>query len=894
MICRKLWSRNALLLCMVAWLGSVCGAEERVFRTTLRGAAETRLQQRYAHLLAISESELIALVPKQSGIWYTDCPHCDAATQDSGNWTWTPQDPKRITCRDCGEVFPENPKYPETGQIEVAAPDGIHVYPYWERPSDKYRIFFKARVDSLAREYMDRACRDLALLYDVTREEVYARRAALILVRFAEVYPGYALTFDYPFRAKAFWSYNATEFDHPTVRQSPDRLSKYHWWRYSDIGEALVEAYDVLRHWPGLKEMAGGRAVALIESDLLGAMVDFALGYPDPLTNMGPTNWQRVIGAGRVLQRPDYVHEAVDRFERFLTTQFLYDGHWKETSPSYNAQCLAGIRVIRSSLENYSDPSDYRHPDTGKRLDVESIRRLFVRYDRSVQTLERPRLPDGRLLPLNDTWWTGTRGRRERMDSDLIPGLGAAVMGGGEGEGEHQLHVHLNFSSGRGHKHLDALSLGLFAHRKELLPDLGYTHTAYRTFANSTMSHNTVVVDGVEQGYDADWSGNRLRAFVTDGHAFHVTEAESTTAYPQLKRYRRTLMVVGHDSTDAYVVDLFQVTGGSQHDYLLHGSADDDSTASVHGAAMAPFDGNLMNTGTVFREPLGENDDVGRAGAFGFVSDITAGEANGIVTLDMRLVERPKLGTRTWLDVGASSQIYLGAAPSIRRARSSDRELSRYRAPFFTARRNGENLESVFVAVHEPVSGEPRVTVVAVDRQRDAIVVTIRSNHGTDHAVIGLSEMARAVWESDAGTVDFSGRFGLVRLARSGMLTQSYLVGGDRLHIGENHVAEAPVLQGNVLKIEPFDDGHSYGVIDVDQTLSSSIVGRVLIVHHPDGSTQAYRIQRLEPASSGTRVYTAEDAGFVFTDVGIETITFPRRRVSGSPSRFEVLTVSTK
>ena len=563
--------------------------------------------------MSISEEELIALVPVQSGIWFTDCPNRDAATQDSGNWSWTPRDPGRMTCRDCGEVYPGNSKYRETGQIEVDSPGGNHVYPYWKASRRQVPDIFPGPCRLAGCEYMDTACRDLAHLYDATQDENHARRAALILIRFAQVYPGYAMHFDYPFQAKVFWPYNATEFHHPTVRRAPDRLAKYDWWRYMDVGEDLVQAYDVLRHWPRLKEMADGRAVTLIEDDLLGAMVNFALGYPDPLSNMGPTNWRRVIGAGRVLQRPEYVHEAVARFERFLTTQFLDDGHWQETSPSYNSQCISGISVIRRALRDYVDPPGYQHPGTGKRLDGQAMERLFARYDRSLQTVVRPRLPDGRLLPVNDTWWTSAEAPRQSMQSDLLPGLGAVVLGGGAGD--RQLHVHLNFSSGRGHKHRDALSLGLFAASQRAAPRPGLH--AYRLARLQHLHHEP-----------QHRRGQRCRAGLRSGLVRQPT-AGFRHGRPSLPRRRsrerfgvsrlaaRSSHRHGHRPGRDRIARCGRVPGHrrNQHDYLLHGSADDDSTARVTGVEMVAFGGSLMNAGIQFREPRGENDDVGEAGA---------------------------------------------------------------------------------------------------------------------------------------------------------------------------------------------------------------------------------------------------------------------------------------
>ena len=882
------WKRCLSVVTLLLMTVSALAAEEKVYEVKLKDAEVEQLKQKQAYLMSISEEQLIALVPVQSGIFFTDCPNCDAATQDWGNWTWTPQDPTHITCKDCGEVYPGNSKYPETGQIELDGPENKHVYPYYERPEDKYRFHFKARADFLARDYMDKACRDLANVYWMSKDETYAHRAALILIRFAEVYPGYAYHFDYPFREKVFWAYNATEFDHPVFKHAPPRLARYDWWRYMDIGQELVKAYDALRYWPKLKEMADGRAIDMIENDLIVAMVEFALDYTDRLDNMGPTNWRRVIRAGRVMHRPAWIHEAVDRFERFLTTQFLYDGHWQETSPSYNSQCIGGISVIRTALGGYVDPEGYTHPQTGRRLDRETLKRLFARYERSRDTLTRPALPGGRLIPINDTWWTDRRGVRKSMKPDLLPGLGVAVMGGGQGD--KQLHVHLNFTSGHGHKHNDSLSFGLFANEKELLPDIGYTHTAYRAFGISTMSHNTVVVNGVEQQRDGDWSGNRLRAFVTDGRAFHLAEAESASAYPPLGRYRRTLMTVGHDSADAYVIDIFQVRGGEQHDYLLHGSADDDSTASIDGAAMESFEGTLMNKSVKFREPKGESDGVGKGGAFGLVRNITRGRANGVVKLDMLLDDNAKLGTRTWLAAERDTKLYLGEAPSIRRARRSDQKLPNYMAPFFSARRNGKDLTSTFVAVHEPVNGKPRIQDVAVKRWPQAIVVTITTSDGVDYAVIAKNNAATARFNSEAGGVQFQGRYGLVR-TRGDKVAAAHLVGGKTLRIGSQAIDAAPLHSGAILDIQPYDDGVSYGYFDVAARIENA-GGSAFVVHHPDGSTQAYNITKLEPRDRGTRIYVAEDAGFEYTKKGIRTITYPRRSIKGQRSKYELLSAT--
>jgi hypothetical protein len=111
------------------------------------------MKEDVAYVMSIPEEQLRAMVPRQSGIYFTDCPNCGGGAQDRANWKWLPQSPRQLTCKDCGEVYPDNPKYPDSEFIEVAAPGGEHRYHYHER-KDGYRIFFRAAADYLAKDYL--------------------------------------------------------------------------------------------------------------------------------------------------------------------------------------------------------------------------------------------------------------------------------------------------------------------------------------------------------------------------------------------------------------------------------------------------------------------------------------------------------------------------------------------------------------------------------------------------------------------------------------------------------------------------------------------------------------------------------------------------------------------
>ena len=93
-------------------------------------ASPQSLRDSVARVLSLSDDAMLAIVPKQSGIFFTRCPGCDAGMADSGDWEWSPAAPERLKCKGCGAEFPGNARFPDDKNIEVKAPDGVHGYPY--------------------------------------------------------------------------------------------------------------------------------------------------------------------------------------------------------------------------------------------------------------------------------------------------------------------------------------------------------------------------------------------------------------------------------------------------------------------------------------------------------------------------------------------------------------------------------------------------------------------------------------------------------------------------------------------------------------------------------------------------------------------------------------------
>ena len=864
-----------LVLC---WLRpgrcAAAGVPPPVFTVALSDESLEKLQRAVAPLMATSEEELVALVPDRTGFRYVACAGCRMGVRER-QLDWSIEDPFRVRCRHCDTVFP-GPGFAENRTLRLLNPLGNEVvYPFYEDGSGG-RYFFRARAWWCARFYLADRARDLGRLYQATGRRDYARRSALILEAFARHYPGFLVWTDVANSAKRVCM----------TPPFPRRGGKWGEWRYAEIPTQMIYAYDSIRESGELRRLSKERGEDVrrrIEDGFFRGGIRQDAIHGILYTNASPETYEGYAVAGRVLEDPALVHRAV-RCAHGLFRRFSADGFWRQGSPSYHRYTLSGLLRVMEALAGYSDPPGYLDPDDGRRFDDLDPVREFPDAERCMAILDRFRYPDGRTIPVHDSWARFEDLKpTDRSRPALYAGMGHAWLGMGEKARQTQVHLHFS-EGGHGHDHADMLNVMLHAFGEELLSDLGYTHTRYRPWTVSTLAHNTVVVDGQEQYTRGNRGPSRgeLLAHETTNATVQWMEAGGQRAYPGLAReYRRMVMLADAGDGNAYSLDIFRVRGGARHDWTLHGSADRDGWIRLD-VPLEPAGRHLLG-GVSVRLPEFEGDRGDAGGlniAYGFVQNVSRGRVDGGLTLRLGLAGR-RAGLRCHLPGLSEADVYLGDAPSVRRSDENEDELDRFRMPVFLARRQGRAPHSsVFAAVHEPFDGRPFIESVRQEYADDGtIAIEVRHGGITDHIV------HRPVWEHEpleVGNLSLKGEFGFVR-ERDGALVFAGLWGGDELRWKDTVVAGGGACDLEVAGVlrkaagDPLD-----GLVAIGDVVDTAgVEGTTAIVRFGDGSTMGCPVERVFHDARGLTLATAQDPGFSMESGGMRHHYFPLRSIPG-------------
>ncbi|MDR2687839.1 MAG: heparinase II/III family protein, partial [Oscillospiraceae bacterium] len=463
-----------------------------------------------------------------------------------------------------------NTLYPEKGE-GWGVDDGFGYYTAFYIHDGVWDGTGQARVGSVSQ-----ALKDLRDAYLYTGDAKYGRAGALLLDRVADFYPDFDWAKWKDFRGDGI---NGTILD--TV-----------WGNY--LASSFCLAYDAF--FPVMDE-----AMRLnVENGILRTVYRFAANG-QLRGNFGITQ-QTVTAAAVVLDTMPETGEWLDYVMAYgggdvagkLIDVVDRDGMGDEASPSYNsiwADYLVDMADLLDGYDTYPAADLYKNPKFVQmlyaQLPVIMANYYSAQIGDSGQTASRGiTLQPGTALKA----WRATgdpvfaqylylangsapeglpedvrKAAQEHgefnLGSTLMAGYGLAALRNGT-----KSDFWMYFGQTGGHGHADSLNLGFDAYGLNMAPELGDRGATAADphdvqWLKSTLSHNTVLVDGKKQPNDRA-IGRGFPLHFDDAGRVKVMDVDDSPAYPQASEYRRTVVMVEVGGEVSYGVDFFRVTGG--------------------------------------------------------------------------------------------------------------------------------------------------------------------------------------------------------------------------------------------------------------------------------------------------------------------------------------------
>ncbi|HPG41414.1 MAG TPA: Ig-like domain-containing protein [bacterium] len=727
---------------------------------------------------------------------------------------------------------------------------------------------------------------NFALLYHLTGNSSYAHKSAVLLDRYAEVFPSWPLDYS-------------------------DSRGHYMWWDnwfHRDLGMVaryLAQAYDLLYNSGAFEAIAAGTRDKVKSFLIKVVQVDF--GYQFYFFNAAGTRPLGIMVFGRVLDDPELVHLGFWYYNQMIHEMYTYEGFFYEGNYEYMASHVGTLSSpdYKFFFEGYSDPPGYVHTPFDSRYDPTRIDNLNFdalfkpKLDRMLTMLWDTTFPDLIWPVLNETFsypiGYSSRGyhylKSPLQNTTLMGGIGHAALT--YGTGRQQTQVRFDFSPSIGHQHADALHLLYYCKDEEVVGGTGYSHMD-RDWNFTTLNQNLVVVNGVDQKYDY-WTNYTYSPYIPgqgrisgrpvtqpmedtnlhnnilifepayqDFDKVQVVEVDAKDAYSQLNvsRYQRMLALTNIVDNDMYLVDFFRVKGGTQYDWTIHGGH-----VTLWEPVHPPYSANTN---------LAMSSTSGTFGKMNFTQRATTGNNwygefnyNGVIN---RFIMCGK----------ANTTVYRGTGPQSVKDATTPHD-------YFVARRTAStSTDENFLVVHETYTSAPHIQSIEqltfTGDVGTAIGVKITLDNGIVDYVIhtlddGPSYPARQV--SGVDNLVIKGRFGHIRVTNN-VVTWMKLVQGASLSYGTRMIQSTKgdyAYRGSVTDVNRKEGGDSENSFVVNTSLPSNgdLVGQTLIVTWGNGWKWGYKIKNV----IGNRVITEEDPGFNLNGSTVDMKYFPTGQYAG-------------
>lgn len=717
----------------------------------------------------------------------------------------------------------------------------------------------------------------------------------------------------------------------------------------------LVKAYAAIRGSQAARDYSQARygdpekLDQHLMTDLFGEMVKLSKCYEPWCGNYTQAWYEGAVFLSLLTQDRWCFDRVNELMERNLYDECYADHTTTQGSASYWSMVLSPlINAFDLRARLYDPEVKQRHPR--------------LQHFPTAESLQLQLTSSRWIIPaFGDTWnhLYPTGEQRQAKPADALsathfPQFGVSMLRWGPTDGRGTEGC-LNYQRVSGHTHDDTLNLELLVdglpifwdmgygngtvdtdplrnpHIKELL-DAGYPRPIFDTgpyykngqgtvpgghwwtaeWNQKAPAHCTVMVD--EQPPVDAWTSAAAGLPVTlltgsaqapGSRLLEVLDVEERGVFggkgPRVSQYRRALLTVQTPGGGGYLLDVFRVTGGKQHEFYYHAVSEQATGSLPEGTPLPGTLASYRNTCLAQPEKMKEIghpevlqttnwsngyrhiNDLRRIdeepptwtlrwecnpalyaprtkAARDNVADLLASQKP--VTLGIHGVRqagteqdawlwrarglltghtREQLADGSWLNPGASTLGFVGGLDML-----------------IEERRGAEGLKSTFVHVLEGHRADLPDEVVSVTNlpctalPSGAVALQIKLADGHTDRVFCLSEPGAVKGKG----FTFTGRYGLVRTDATGRVVASCLVRGSSLAWGTHVVKAVPEYAGTAVRFEgdlAGDRSKPGLVVRSGQPLptGTALAGNPVNVISPDGWTEVYFIASVKPVGKG-------------------------------------------
>lgn len=856
-----------------------------------RWAADDLLRQRrYADMwVAKSDDRIRATVPPIGSVFaygFAGCPVCGAGWPTWGAGGLVSLDnPGKVTCPKCKRTFPDA-DHPDPGTG-------------WRDPKSGKTYYLVGCYNSrVAVTITLDALRTLSTCYALTRDPKYAHAAAVLYDKLADLYPTSTVgSIDYPDGAR-----NTGRLERPQYQVA--RVLVY-------LAEYLDLLYDS-PEFSAPSASGKGSIRDHVEQNVIRDAgkycYDFVVSGKMGLTN-GQADYVRgALAAGIMLDEKPWIDCAITGpycIYNFLDNCLDRDGQYYETSVGYSEHCLTLYNDMAQVLYNLRTPEHpngidlYAHPklqkaffasffdidcfghqprfgDWGADTGVVTTEKRFVQTPyilsefgfahssddaaRNYWAAAREFICDGDVESHRAAsgWKNWLIWHAEPLTKPAAPvsfephavlgGRGIVTLRSGvDAKGRAAL---LRYGPSLNHGHLDDLNVNYYALGRELTYDLGYSLGSADVqvgWAHATASHNLVVVNERSQMLQPGGGGSAY--FYIDRAPVRATEASSEASYASegVKTYRRTLANIDVPG-GSYLVDIFRVAGGKQHDLMWHFFG---KLTNVTGAGLGPAQqkGSLAGPDYDWGKRVGPSGYlIGRGNQREYWNPPPGNGYGFLVDVRRATALQPECKVTWAVDAPGKSMVSLTLLPEpgseLVTAHAPGIDPAAAQADYAILRRvlgrdlQSRPLSSAFVSIVDPSDSTPAVVSakrLACDTD-GTVGIEIKTQTATDYVFSSISPKP-TVFRTAAGEIKFDGRFGFLRV-KNGKIARAVLVGGTELGMLKSPIAEST---GKITAID-----YKSAKLTLDKTTGAPTEAIIYLTRDGYSHSSPYRVKSIE------------------------------------------------